>query len=81
MFIRDGVMRAWRGVALAAVPLLALTLGAAPASAADALLYRIFLRDGSTLVSYGDFARVADRVVLFDSHRRAGSPRRRLCIL
>jgi hypothetical protein len=31
--------------------------------ASDALLYRIFLRDGSTLVSYGDFARVADRVV------------------
>jgi hypothetical protein len=31
--------------------------------AADALLYRIFLKDGSTLVSYGDFARVADRVV------------------
>jgi hypothetical protein len=31
--------------------------------AGDALLYRIFLRDGSTLVSYGDFARVADRVV------------------
>ena len=31
--------------------------------AAEALLYRIFLRDGSTLVSYGDFARVADRVV------------------
>ena len=64
MFIRDRVVRAWRGVALAAVPLLALTLGAAPASAADALLYRIFLRDGSTLVSYGDFARVADRVVV-----------------
>ena len=32
--------------------------------AIDALLFRIFLRDGSTLVSYGDFARVADRVVL-----------------
>jgi hypothetical protein len=32
-------------------------------NAIDALLYRIFLRDGSTLVSYGDFARVADRVV------------------
>ncbi|HEY7498377.1 MAG TPA: hypothetical protein VH740_07685 [Vicinamibacterales bacterium] len=31
--------------------------------AIDALLFRIFLRDGSTLVSYGDFARVADRVV------------------
>jgi hypothetical protein len=42
-------------VALVAVP--------TPASAAEALLYRIFLRDGSTLVSYGDFARVADRVV------------------
>ncbi len=37
--------------------------GASPQSI-DALLYRIFLRDGSTLVSYGDFARVADRVVL-----------------
>jgi hypothetical protein len=33
-------------------------------SGVDALLYRVFLRDGSTLVSYGDFARVADRVVL-----------------
>ena len=31
--------------------------------AIDATLFRIFLRDGSTLVSYGDFARVADRVV------------------
>ena len=29
----------------------------------DALIFRIFLRDGTTLVSYGDFARVADRVV------------------
>ena len=35
----------------------------APLRAGDALLYRIFLQDGSTLVSYGDFARVADRVV------------------
>jgi hypothetical protein len=42
-------------VVLAAVPTSAL--------AAEALLYRIFLQDGSTLVSYGDFARVADRVV------------------
>jgi len=33
-------------------------------SSVDALLYRVFLRDGSSLVSYGDFARVADRVVL-----------------
>ena len=38
-------------------------LVAATADAADALLFRIFLRDGSSLVSYGDFARVADRVV------------------
>jgi hypothetical protein len=36
---------------------------ATPSAAADAVLYRIFLRDGSTLVSYGEFARVADRVV------------------
>lgn len=34
-----------------------------PARAADATLYRIFLKDGSALVSYGEFARVADRVV------------------
>ena len=30
----------------------------------DAALYRIFLNDGSTVVSYGEFARVADRVVV-----------------
>ena len=33
------------------------------ASPADALLFRIFLKDGGTLVSYGELARVADRVV------------------
>jgi len=38
--------------------------GARAQSSIDALLFRVFLRDGSTLVSYGDFARVADRVVL-----------------
>src|SRR5687767_14726267 len=38
--------------------------GAAGAAASDAVLYRVFLRDGSTLVSYGEFARVADRVVM-----------------
>ena len=41
-----------------------LLLCAAPALAADAVLYRIFLRDGSTMVSYGDYARVGDRVVI-----------------
>jgi len=30
----------------------------------DVTLYRVFLRDGSTLVSYGEFARVGDRVVV-----------------
>jgi hypothetical protein len=30
----------------------------------DATLFRVFLRDGSTLVSYGEFAHVADKVVL-----------------
>ena len=34
------------------------------ASAAEASLYRVFLRDGSTLLSYGEFARVADRIVM-----------------
>src|SRR5262245_22952781 len=29
----------------------------------EAPLFRVFLKDGTTLVSYGEFARVADRVV------------------
>lgn len=37
---------------------------ALPAHAADAVLYRIFLLDGGSIVSYGDFARVADRVIV-----------------
>jgi hypothetical protein len=32
--------------------------------AADAVLYRVFLQDGSTLVSYGEYARVADKVIV-----------------
>jgi hypothetical protein len=36
----------------------------AQSAPAEAALYRIFLTDGSTLVSYGEFARVADRVVV-----------------
>jgi hypothetical protein len=32
-------------------------------ASAEAVLYRIYLTDGSTLVSYGEFARVAGRVV------------------
>ncbi|MGH9331463.1 MAG: hypothetical protein ACRD09_13565, partial [Vicinamibacterales bacterium] len=44
---------------------LALALALAPAGArADvAVLYRIFLTDGTALASYGEFARVADKVV------------------
>ena len=47
-----------------AVALWALLLaGAGRATAAESVLYRLFLIDGSTLISYGEFARVADRVV------------------
>lgn len=34
-----------------------------PAAASETALYRIFLQDGTALVSYGEFSRVADRVV------------------
>jgi hypothetical protein len=44
--------------------LLALIGCTATAGAADSILYRLFLRDGTSIVSYGEFARVADRVVL-----------------
>src|SRR3954471_17802074 len=51
---------------LAAVPLAAAprAAGAGEATTADAVLYRVFLKDGGVLVSYGEFATVADRVVL-----------------
>lgn len=51
-----------RAAGLAA--LLALVAALCPgAASAEAVLYRIFLTDGTSLVSYGEFARVADRVV------------------
>jgi hypothetical protein len=50
------IVRLALGLALLCVP-------ASPVYAADALLYRLFLHDGSTVVSYGDFTRVDDRVV------------------
>ena len=47
-----------------ATALVALGLVAASASAADDVtLFRVFLKDGDSLVSYGEFARVDDRVV------------------
>src|SRR5262245_14624520 len=39
------------------------TAGDAAVSADSAPLFRVFLNDGRTLVSYGEFARVGDRVV------------------
>jgi hypothetical protein len=36
---------------------------AAAAAASDPVLFRLFLTDGTSLVSYGEFARVDDRVV------------------
>src|SRR2546423_14920691 len=46
----------------------------APAYAADdATLFRLFLKDGGTLVSYGEIARVGDRVV-FSMPTGAGTP-------
>jgi hypothetical protein len=48
-----------------AVPAFAQTASEdAPAAPSDVTLYRVFLRDGSTLVSYGEFARVGDRLVV-----------------
>ena len=45
------------------VVLLLLTNSAAASAASDATLFRIFLRDGSNVVSFGEFARVGDDVV------------------
>jgi hypothetical protein len=42
---------------------LAFSLVSGAARADDAVLYRVFLTDGSALASYGEFARVADKVV------------------
>lgn len=49
---------------LASLVVVVCAMPARAQSAATATLYRIFLQDGTTLVSYGDYARVADRVVL-----------------
>jgi hypothetical protein len=60
--MNDRARRVAAATILAVVCLLAAAVVRA-SSGNDALLYRIFLRDGTTLVSYGNFARVADRVV------------------
>ena len=55
-----------RPVSWVAVAAVAAACVVAPvaAAAAEAVLYRVFLKDGSVLVSYGEFASVADHVVL-----------------
>ena len=50
--------------ALAMAFLLSAPVFAAAQDAAEQSLYRVFLRDGTNVVSYGEYARVADRVVL-----------------
>jgi len=45
------------------VVLVVLLMVAGPAAASEATLLRLFLPDGAALVSYGEFARVTDRVV------------------
>ena len=47
----------------AAVALLLAASAAAQPGPAGATLFRVFLTDGSTVVSYGEYARVADRIV------------------
>ena len=46
-----------------ALVMLCLLTGGAAAADEDVTLFRVFLKDGGTLVSYGEFARVGDRVV------------------
>ncbi len=49
--------------ALAAALVAVVVLAASASAADDATLFRVFLKDGGSLVSYGEFARVDDRVV------------------
>jgi hypothetical protein len=52
-----------RKLAGALVVFCLLTTGRASAATDVATLFRVFLKDGSSLVSYGEFARVGDRVI------------------
>src|SRR5947209_3876321 len=52
------------GALMAACLLTPMRASAAALAADEATLFRLFLKDGTTLVSYGEFARVGDRVVL-----------------
>ena len=48
---------------IAVFALFCLTAPGLAAAAADVMLFRLFLTDGTSVVSYGEFARVDDRVV------------------
>lgn len=52
-----------RALSVVSIVLIAARVAAQP-EPTDASLYRVFLNDGSTLLSYGEYARVADRVVV-----------------
>ena len=56
------------------IALCLLAAGRTSAAADDATLFRVFLMDGSSLVSYGEFARVEDRVVFSMPTSAAPSP-------
>jgi hypothetical protein len=56
------LLRSWR-LNLAGAAAVLIVLQVIPASAAEGVLYRIFLRDGGIVTSYGDYARVGDRVI------------------
>jgi hypothetical protein len=63
---------------LAAACALVLTMSVG-AAADDTPLFRVFLKDGTTIASYGEFARVDDRVVLsLPLGESAGKPNLRL---
>src|SRR4029450_2110452 len=46
-----------------ALAVVTLALGVVPARAETVTLFRVFLNDGTAVVSYGEYARVGDRVV------------------
>jgi hypothetical protein len=54
---------------------------AAAAAASDPVLFRLFLTDGTSLVSYGEFARVDDRVVFSLASGSVEAPRLQVATL
>ena len=57
-------MKSWTSASAGVLLVSCLLTGArASAAADDATMFRVFLKDGSSLVSYGEIARVGDHVV------------------